>query len=583
MTGHPVGLIMFWKRLLFSYLFVSMSVLAILGLVVFKQINTSYKDQVIYSNEIILENGSKLLDDFISSMKKLTLEVAIHDEMQDYLVMFNTGKPMHTYNDLVEIVQRDQYLSSQLRRNNSEIRIYPIKHNLIFRYSPMTGAYLPTERTNDTENLYLAYEKNGGFIMESLYKPDGNSMVLSCVVFDMANWKTPVAVLELEIDAIAISSLLYNTKLERNISPYIIDGNDRVFLPYLDLQNFDEGLLEEFENEPVIVNGNILIKRQLINTDWKVVGVIPELDINRKISTVTKSFFITAIATGAAVILLSVYFALWLSRPLKKLAGRLRKFEEGEFKPLVLKRSYSSEVKTLYEQYNIMAARIDNLIKEVKVAADNEKEAELLALQAQINPHFLYNTLDSINWMALKYKAEDVRYMVNALANMMRYSLNSGRNVISVRDEIEQVRNYVGIQEIRHNGKFKTYFEVDEEIYDFIIIKLLLQPLVENAIRHGFMETGQYGEILIKGYIEEENLVFEVINEGDTINMDKIEALLHSQSDEKPRSYGIRNVNDRLIRQYGDEFELKFFVRDGYTHARIDIPLEMIGREDTDV
>ena len=573
---------MFWKRLLFSYLFVSLFVLSILGLVVFNQINTSLRDQVIYSNEIVLENGSKLLSDYIADMKKLTLDVAIHERLQEFLVRFHTGKPLFEYDNIEEIVSEDKYLNDQLGRNNSTIRIYPIKHNILFRFSEMTDAYLPIERTNETENLFLAYEKNGGFIMDSVYREENNSILLACLVFDMLEWETPIAVLELEIDAIAISSLLYNTKLERNISPYILDSEDRVFLPYQDLQNFDEGLLEEFEDEPVIVDDNILMKRNLVTTDWKLVGIVPELEINKKMSSVSTTFLITAIATGIAVIALSIYFAFWLSKPLQKLAGRLRKFEEGEFRPLEIKRSYSVEVKTLYRQYNIMTARIDNLINEMVVAADKEKEAELMALQAQINPHFLYNTLDSINWMALKYKAEDIRFMVNALANMMRYSLNSGMNYITVEDEIEQVRNYVGIQEIRHNGKFKTYFEVDKEIEGFRIIKLLLQPLVENAIRHGFMNTGNYGELQIKGYIEEERLVFEVINEGDRLDMKRIDSLLHPSNDEKPKSYGIRNVNDRLVKQYGEEFELRFFTLDGNTHARIEIPLDKVGKDGRD-
>jgi len=573
---------MFWKRLLFSYLFVSLFVLSILGLVVFNQINTSLRDQVIYSNEIVLENGSKLLSDYIADMKKLTLDVAIHERLQEFLVRFHTGKTLFEYDNIEEIVSEDKYLNDQLGRNNSTIRIYPIKHEMLFKFSDMTDAYLPIERTNETENLFLAYEKNGGFIMDSVYREENNSILLACLVFDMLEWETPIAVLELEIDAIAISSLLYNTKLERNISPYILDSEDRVFLPYQDLQNFDEGLLEEFEDEPVIVDDNILMKRNLVTTDWKLVGIVPELEINKKMSSVSTTFLITAIATGIAVIALSIYFAFWLSKPLQKLAGRLRKFEEGEFRPLEIKRSYSVEVKTLYRQYNIMTARIDNLINEMVVAADKEKEAELMALQAQINPHFLYNTLDSINWMALKYKAEDIRFMVNALANMMRYSLNSGMNYITVEDEIEQVRNYVGIQEIRHNGKFKTYFEVDKEIEGFRIIKLLLQPLVENAIRHGFMNTGNYGELQIKGYIEEERLVFEVINEGDRLDMKRIDSLLHPSNDEKPKSYGIRNVNDRLVKQYGEEFELRFFTLDGNTHARIEIPLDKVGKDGRD-
>ncbi|MBN2558798.1 MAG: sensor histidine kinase, partial [Clostridia bacterium] len=280
--------------------------------------------------------------------------------------------------------------------------------------------------------------------------------------------------------------------------------------------------------------------------------------------------------TILVLLILSIYLATWLSNPLKRLAGRLKQFEGGNFKPLKVKRTYSTEVKTLYEQYNIMSRRIDNLINQVYVSAENEKHAELLALQAQINPHFLYNTLDSINWMAFKYKAEDIRYMVNALANMMRYSLNSGKNFISVKDEIEQVRNYVGIQEVRYNGKFKTYFEIDDDIMDYRIIKLLLQPLVENAILHGFKDTGKYGAIQVRGYIEGMFLVFEVINEGDELDMEKIEGILHPMNKEKPKSYGIRNVNDRLVKQYGERFELKFFTRDGKTFARIELPVERL-------
>ena len=139
----------------------------------------------------------------------------------------------------------------------------------------------------------------------------------------------------------------------------------------------------------------------------------------------------------------------------------------------------------------------------------------------------------------------------------------------------------MGIQEVRYNGKFKTYFEIEDDILDFKIIKLLLQPLVENAIKHGFKNTGNYGDILIKGYKENEKVVFEVVNEGDQVDLDKIEMLMHPENDEKQKSYGIRNVNDRLVKQYGEEFELKFFVKNKKTYARIDIPMSHLDKGDS--
>jgi len=572
---------MFWKRLLISYLLVIMIALSFLGYIVFNQINTNLVDQVIYSNRIILENGSNILSDYMIGIRGLILDIAINDKLQNNLSRFNNGLPILSNRYMNQIIYDNQYINDELNSNYARLRIYPIKNENVFQYHDFSGSYLPLERNEGNSYVFDTFDKYGGFITTSLYELDSNYLAITSIVFDMTNWEEPIAVIELNISATAIQSILYNIKLERNISPYIIDGNSQVFLPYLDYIQINDFILSDNSEEPLEYDGQIYLRENIASTDWKMVGVLPEATISDKTQGLIRSFIYTGLLTILVLIFLSVYLANWLSNPLKRLARRLKSFESGEFKKLKVSRWYSSEVKVLYEQYNYMLARIENLIQEVYDSAEKEKEAELLALQAQINPHFLYNTLDSINWMAMKYKAEDIRYMVNKLANMMRYSLNSGKNFISVDDEIEQVRNYVGIQEVRHNSKFKTYFEIEDYIGEYHIIKLLMQPLVENAIKHGFTKTGKYGDILIKGYKENERLVFEVINEGDQLDLEKVEALLHPGNEEEQKSYGIRNVNDRLINQYGADSELKFFTKNGRTHARIDIPISKLGKGDS--
>lgn len=564
---------MFWKRLLISYLLVILMALSFLGYIVFDLINMNLVDQVITSNEIILEHGSDILSDYMMGMKELILDIAINSKLQVNLSRFNDGLLLFSHWYVNDIIYEDIYINNELNKNYATLMIYPIKKDVLYEYNDISESYLPLIENDGNFYIYETFRKNGGFITTTLYEKDFNYLAITSLVFNMENWKEPIGVIELNIKAEAISSILYNIKLERNISPYIIDGDEQVFLPYLDYIKLDDSILKSTSYEPVEIDGQLYLRHNIPNTKWKIIGVLPENTISSKTEDVVRYFIYTGLMTILVLIVLSIYLANWLSNPLKRLARRLKSFESGEFKSLKVSKWYSTEVKILYEQYNYMLDRIENLIKEVYNSAEKEKDAELLALQAQINPHFLYNTLDSINWMAMKYKAEDIRFMVNKLANMMRYSLNSGKNFISVADEIEQVRNYVGIQEVRYNGKFITYFEIENEINDFMIIKLLLQPLVENAILHGFKDTGHFGDILIKGYKDNEKLVFEVINEGDNLDLAKIEKLMHPQNDEKQTSYGIRNVNDRLVKQYGEEFELKFFTKDGKTHAMIQIPM----------
>ena len=215
------------------------------------------------------------------------------------------------------------------------------------------------------------------------------------------------------------------------------------------------------------------------------------------------------------------------------------------------------------------------LEQEIKNAQLNLKDAELQALQAQINPHFLYNTLDSIQWLAALHGVEDIRQAVYALGQLLRHSLDRRSEVVTIRREIEQVRNYLSIQKLRYQEKLSIRINVEEEVMDFLVPKLVLQPLVENAILHGVEPSLTGGTVWIDGWLKsEDEAVLEVIDDGVGIPAELQERITGALADSgsKESFLGLLNVHQRLIHFIGKSYGLQLMAnRDGRTCARMSI------------
>jgi len=199
-----------------------------------------------------------------------------------------------------------------------------------------------------------------------------------------------------------------------------------------------------------------------------------------------------------------------------------------------------------------------------------KRKAELAVLQAQINPHFLYNTLESINWMALSAKQKNISRMVLLLSNFMRLSLNKGKNVYTIRKEVEHLRTYIEIQQIRHKNKFQVIEDIDENILDYYTIKLILQPIIENCIVHGFKNTMQTGTIEIYGGFDGEDILFTIRDNGCGMDDNTLKCIF-DKSDSK--GYGIKNVNERIKLYFGEKYGLEIESSPGKgTTVKIRIP-----------
>lgn len=297
--------------------------------------------------------------------------------------------------------------------------------------------------------------------------------------------------------------------------------------------------------------GNI---NTLSQTRWRIVSVSNIDDISRAQDQMFLILFIVLFGSICVTTIVAILISRRISRPLNLLKKSMLLIEKGDFYNRV-EVSGQKEIVQLAKSFNSMIDEIRTLMDRVVDEQREKRKTELVALQNQINPHFLYNTLDSIVWLAENEKSEDVITTVVALARFFRISISKGKNFISVREEISHIRNYLTIQKIRYTGKFEYIFEIDKEIYDYQVMKLILQPLVENAIYHGVGE--ETGLITIRGHKQDQFLVFEVENSGYGIPEDKINQLYRILAgDEEGHSVGLRNVYQRLKLYYGNDADL---------------------------
>jgi two-component system sensor histidine kinase YesM len=239
----------------------------------------------------------------------------------------------------------------------------------------------------------------------------------------------------------------------------------------------------------------------------------------------------------------------------------MKRAQEGDL-TVSFNTKYNDEVGELGSSFNNMVKEINNLITLVQKEEKSKRIAEMNVLQAQIKPHFMYNTLDTIRWMAEEHNEEDIVEIIEAFTNLLRISLSKGKEKINVQDEFNHVQSYLIIQKIRYEDKLDYEIQFDENILNYKVIKLILQPLVENAIYHGIKEKRGSGKIIITASIEEDMLLFNVSDNGKGMEeevLNKINKMLVGGSENKNEiGYGIFNVNERIRIMYGEEYGLKY-------------------------
>jgi two-component system sensor histidine kinase YesM len=297
-------------------------------------------------------------------------------------------------------------------------------------------------------------------------------------------------------------------------------------------------------------------------TGWKIIGISPESEMTKDISMLGQVIFYLIASIILIIILLTLYLTNILSNPIRELRSLMKRASENDLS-IYADIKTRDEIGQLAGSFNKMINKISVLMDKVVEDQLKMRKMEMKAMQEQIKPHFVYNTLDSIIGLLEQNRNDDAINIIDSLGKFFRTSLSHGREVVLIREEIEHIRSYLAIQQFRFCNKFDYLFEIDDEICKLKTVKLILQPLIENSIYHGIRNLNKKGLVVINGYIKEEQVIFEISDNGDGISEEKIMHINKIMSgeeiiDDENIYFGIRNVNERIKLNFGEAYGLKY-------------------------
>ena len=322
--------------------------------------------------------------------------------------------------------------------------------------------------------------------------------------------------------------------------------------------DYEDGVHEEiFEGERRVV-----VVKTISYTGWKLVGVIPTSGF--RLGTVSTEFFtiLVLLMTILALLLINRLVTNRIASPILRLNRSIQNMGDGRVDPDNVYIGGPAEIENLGRSLQGSFRQVNALMDDVVREQEERRRTELDALQSQINPHFLYNTLDSIEWMIEGERNNDAVFMVTQLASLLRVSLSKGRTVISIRDELLHARNYMNIQKVRYKDAFEVKWDIQDEILDYCTVKLILQPILENAIYYGVNAMGDEGEILVVGRKEGDDIFLSVKDNGLGMPREKVDQLLLDEEHEE-REYkhgsgvGLINVHKRIMLRFGPQYGLR--------------------------
>lgn len=338
------------------------------------------------------------------------------------------------------------------------------------------------------------------------------------------------------------------------------DGN-MVYHPQQQLlfSGLKEENLELLKNTPdgCLEQSDVIYTIQTMeDSGWRVVGVsyVDEL-ITKKVQNVAALLLGLLFLVLFTAICSSLVFSRMISKPVKRLIHAMEEFEDSASDFTYHAVEGSKEIGELSQSFGHMVVQIQQLMEKVREEEITLRKAELRALQAQINPHFLYNTLDAIGWLCEEERTQDAVEMVNALAKLFRISISKGHEMITVEKELEHARSYLKIEKFRYK-QFTYSFDIEEECLQYYCNKITLQPIIENAIYHGLDRMVDEGEIQIGVHSRGENLVFTVEDNGIGMTKEQCREILEGSAGDKT-GIGIRNVNNRIKIYFGEQYGIQ--------------------------
>lgn len=304
----------------------------------------------------------------------------------------------------------------------------------------------------------------------------------------------------------------------------------------------------------------IYTSRPFSNSDWSLITIVSNNDILSQLKLTQERIVLFTLVISIVCFTLAWMMARSMTKRILQLQNKMKQVQQGHF-DVKEDNPYTDEIGFLTNTYDFMMEKIEELIEDRYKAGIQVKATELRALQEQINPHFLYNTLDTINWLAQKGSVIEVEKAISSLAEFYRLSLSSGNQEIPIHEELKRVSTYVQIQNIRFSGGINLVIDIDEEVESCLILKLLLQPFVENSILHGIMhKPSKEGYIIIEAMIDYGTIRIKIQDNGVGMSEEELLTLNEGNYANKHYGYAIKNVKNRILLNYGDQYPIKYSI-----------------------
>lgn len=562
-----------------SFTIVSVLSMGILGVSLYNRFVNRMQDMTAQSSEQLLNQTAINLETYLRNMRRIS-DAMYYTVIKDKDLATDT---LEEEMNLLYEANKDNLISIACYTNDGElVAAAPVateKENL-----DIVNQEWFTEAVNQMENIHFSTPHVQNLFDDSSYRYYW-VVSLSQAVELTSNGNSTLGVLLVDMNYSSIEQLLKKANTDNSSEyVYLMDSNGEIIyhpdqkLIYTDLYeennlaavNYEDGSREEvFHGEKRLVT-----VKTISYTGWKIVSVVPMSAFNMGLSG-TRMFAILLVSLCMLmIIVINQLVSARIAKPLQRLNESVKEWESGNMNPDIYVGG-SMEVEHLGRTLRSTVEQIRELMHDILVEQEEKRKSELDALQSQINPHFLYNTLDSIVWMIEGERYEDAVFMITQLASLFRISLSRGKTIISIGDEIKHARNYMNIQRVRYKNKFSIDFRVDEDILNCCTVKLVIQPLLENAIYYGVECMDGDGEIEVVGYRKEHDIYIEVHDNGLGMPKETVEALLTENNRVRKRGSGVGliNVHKRIQLRFGKPYGLEIESQpDEGTVVRIHLP-----------
>lgn len=566
----------------------------ILGSITYYQFAKSSQNKTEEYQIQLADQINQHLNRYLKEMQIISLSPFYDQEVLDILQSHQTPSEGTSFPPAAERVPMWRYISSLIHMRN-EIRGIHIMANdgTIFSNLDSNTVMLKVFET-DNDWIKKIKQADGEWVLLPLHKPnyylnkDTSVFSVARLIRDPSTHEH-LGIIKIDLKQELINEIVSNSNTKSHI--FILDKNNQFIYPNKEDKLIEASFLSEIENIKVNNYTNIpidgteymMVYHQSSYSGVKTLMLTPRSSVFSEVNHLRK-VIILVVMVG---ILISFLLGFLLSKPLVESIHTLRramgKVEKGNFEQRVTIHS-NDEIGDLGKGFNLMINEIDRLVSEVYKTSLREKEAEIRALQSQMNPHFLYNTLESINMLAITKGNLDVSDMVSSLGKLLRYTIDNSSKIIMLDEELSFIRSYVAIQKVRIGENLQYSEDIDPTLHNVLLPKLVLQPFVENAIVHGIVQQG--GHIFIKAYVERGLLKISISDNGKGITeleLTKLKRLIENQqhiSSEKHNGIALSNVHERLQLLYGKQFGISIDGREksGFS-VTLTIPIQRMGEE----